>query len=76
MNLSIKLFWTLDNFGNSVENLCVELVEGKNCQRGSGEVKIRQIQGLARKWSPCISVARVEFGKGKEETSRMFDLKA
>ena len=40
VNLSIKLFWTLINFGNKCGKIFAwSWVEGKNCQRGSGEVK-------------------------------------
>lgn len=67
MNLSTKLFWTLDNFGNTVEkSLCGAGLKVRTAREEAGKSKIRQTQGLERKWSPCNLRGQFEFGKGQE----------
>lgn len=48
------------------KNLCVELVEGKNCQRGSGEVKNKADTGAGEEVESMYLSGQFEFGKGKE----------
>lgn len=67
MNLSIKLFWTLDNFGNTVEkSLRGAGFEGKNCQRGSGEVENKADTGAGEEVESTYLRGQFEFGKGQE----------